>query len=56
MMSTHMCLELMVLMMLFHNIFDVLISAVLVVSYPGCSMRFMPEVILTQLGSVSCGH
>ena len=34
-MSTNMCLALMVLMILFHNIFDVVRSAVLVVIYPG---------------------
>ena len=34
-MSIHMCLTLMVLIMLFHSIFDIVISDVLVVSSPG---------------------
>ena len=33
--STHICLELMVLMMMFHSILDVVRSAVIVVSSPG---------------------
>ena len=50
-----MCLELMVIMMMFHNISDIVIYAVLVVNSPGYSMRLLPEVILTRFGSVFCG-
>ena len=55
-MSTHMCLALMVIMILFHNVFDVVRSAVLVVGSPGWYMRFTPAVILTRLGYVFFGN
>ena len=55
-MPMHRCLALMVQMMLFHNFFDVVRSAVLVVSYSGQSMRLHLAVILTQLRSVFCGR
>ena len=54
-MPTHICLALMVLILLLHNIFDVVRSAVCVVSSPGYSMRFPPEVIRMRLGSFLCG-
>ena len=47
---------LMVLMILFHSILEVVISAVLVMSSPGQFMRLPPAVILTQLGSTFCGR
>ena len=55
-MSMHMCLSLMVIMMLLHNIFHAVISTVLVVSSSGYFMRLMPEVILTRLGYIFCGE
>ena len=53
-MSLHICLTLMVLMMLFNNIFDVVRSTAFVVSYPGYFMRLTPAEILMRSGSVFC--
>ena len=54
--SMHVCVALIVLIILFHNLFDVVRSAVLVVSSPGYSMRLPPAVIQTRLGSFFCGQ
>ena len=40
---------------LFHSIFDVVMSAVIVVNYPGYIMRLTPAVILARFGSSFCG-
>ena len=53
-MSRHIYFAFFVLNILFHNIFDVVVSAVLVVNSPGYMMRLPPVVILTRFGSSFC--
>ena len=53
-MSTNMCLALMVIMMMFHNIFYFIRSDILIMISTVYFMRLPPAVILTRLGSVFC--
>ena len=55
-MSRHIYFAFIVLNILFHNIFDMVMSAVLVVNSPGYMKRLPPAVILKRFGSSFYGQ